>query len=153
MIVHLLTSAIVVCSQLSGELVAPSPLYSEPNIASSYQLELTKQQAVSIEERYRAWYRVNIQQGETGWVRMLSVKLHSEVQKENSYGVIETINAFTGTQSTKSTGVRGFDETSFKNAKPNPLALAKMQLFAPSRYDVEQFVYEGSLTPAMGAEQ
>lgn len=153
MTTNLVAYIILVCTQLSGELVAPTPLYSQPSNASEHFSQLDRQQAVTVEERYRAWYRVHIENQQTGWVRMLSVKLHSEINQQNSFGVIETINAFTGTKATKSTGVRGFDEMSFQRAKPNPLALAKMQLFAPKQQAVNEFVIEGNLTQPLGEQQ
>jgi hypothetical protein len=89
--------------------------------------------------RQGGWMR--IESGSvSGWVRMLSIRMSSSQQGDDS-GLKSLFNvARTGSSGTSvATGVRGLDKEQIQNAKPNPEELKKLTGFAATKNDAEKF--------------
>jgi hypothetical protein len=101
---------------------------------------------VEVLSRQASWTQVK-STSFSGWVKMLSLQLESNVQKRGDNGLRSLFNvASTGrSSSTVTTGIRGLSEEQLKNTKPNPQALEAAKRYAVSREAAQRYAAEGKL--------
>lgn len=109
--------------------------YSDAQTAGT----LAEKAQVKVLDRQNGW--MQIESGtQSGWVRMLSIRMDS-----GSSGFVSGLKSLfsvarTGSSGrTVTTGVRGLDKEDIKNAKPNSDEVRKLAAFAASRSDAEKF--------------
>lgn len=121
------------------------PFTDAPTVAS-----LPEKTSVEVLERKGAWMQIKAQEGGTrGWVRMLSVRLGSTEKKSSNGSLLALIGMSNRprpqTSATVTTGVRGFSEEDLQKAEPNPEELIKMDGFAATAEQAQQFATAGKL--------
>ena len=133
-------------SSKKGYLIRNSPLHQQANPQSDIISELAAKQAVKIQQRERAWYRIITEPDLVGWTSMLNVRFNIETKREGELGVKSLLNSMSkSTTPTQSTGIRGFDEEELKNAKPNYQQLEIVDTFAIKKEQVAKFSLQGQL--------
>jgi hypothetical protein len=115
---------------------------------------------VDVLRRSGAWSEIKTASGQTGWVRMFSLKLEpgatAPTGGTTSSGAANPIGALgnllasgrSTNTATVTTGVRGLSEEDLKNAQANPAELGKMQKFATDKAAAQAFAQHNKLTPA-----
>lgn len=114
---------------------------------------LPEKTIVEIVTRQGAWMKVKTTDAkQQGWIRMLSVRLGSPDQKPQSGGGGNLLSALgigsrpkPSTNSTVTTGVRGFSEEDLANAKPNAAEVEKMKGFSSTPEQATKLAADGKL--------
>jgi uncharacterized protein YgiM (DUF1202 family) len=126
-------------AQETGYAVRETEVKKEPYSDAQTVGTLAEKAQVKVLDRQNGWTR--IESGtQSGWVRMLSIRMDS-----GSSGFASGLKSLfsvarTGSSGrTVTTGVRGLDKEDIKNAKPNPEEVKKLAAFAASRGDAEKF--------------
>ena len=126
-------------AQESGYAVRETEVKKEPYSDAQTLGTLAEKAQVKVLDRQNGWMR--IESGtQSGWVRMLSIRMDS-----GSSGFVSGLKSLfsvarTGSSGrTVTTGVRGLDKEDIKNAKPNPEEVKKLAGFAASKGDAEKF--------------
>jgi Bacterial SH3 domain len=104
------------------------PASDAPSVA-----QLAADAAVDAGERRGGWVRVKTAAGESGWVKLLSLRYaRSGDAKSGDSGVAQLFNvARSGSSGTRvATGVRGLDAEQLANAQPNLQALRQLEDYA-----------------------
>lgn len=112
---------------------------------------------VDVLRRSGAWSEIKTATGQTGWVRMLSLKLEGAgaVPSVAASGTANPIGALgnllvsgrSSNSATVTTGVRGLTEEDLKNAQANPSELEKMKKFAIGKTAAQTFAQRTKVTP------
>lgn len=108
---------------------------------------------VEVLARKGAWSQVKAG-GQTGWVRMMSLKPEGAVQQApasgNPLGGLGSLLSAgrTSNSATVTTGVRGLGEEDLQNAQANPAELEKMQRYSVDRNTAQAFALRSRLAPA-----
>jgi len=85
--------------------VKDTTLHLSPSISAKSVINLEKNSPVRILKRKRAWYQVESDSGDHGWLKMISVRYVAKTESSGSR------DHFTGlTATTTSIGVRGMSE-------------------------------------------
>jgi len=116
---------------------------------------LAENTKVEVLRRSGAWSEVKTTTGQTGWVRMLSLRFEGS----GSSGQQPSANPLSGLSNllssgrnsntaTVTTGVRGLTEEELQNARANPAELQKMQKFATDKRTAQAFAQRAKLSPA-----
>jgi hypothetical protein len=126
--------------------IRPAELKAKPYTDAQTLTTLPPQTRVEVLARQASWTQVK-STSFSGWVKMLSLQLESNVQKRGDNGLSALFNvASTGrSSSTVTTGIRGLSEEQLKNTKPNPQALQAAKRYAVSREAAQQYAAEGKL--------
>jgi uncharacterized protein YgiM (DUF1202 family) len=139
MIAVLLLAAAQAFAQETGYAVRESEVKKEPYADAQTVGTLAEKAQVKVLDRQNGWMRIE-SGAQSGWVRMLSIRMDS-----SSSGFMSGLKSLfsvarTGSSGrTATTGVRGLDKEDIKNAKPNPEEVKKLGAFAASRSDAEKF--------------
>jgi uncharacterized protein YgiM (DUF1202 family) len=139
MIAVLLLAAAQAFAQETGYAVRESEVKKEPYADAQTVGTLAEKAQVKVLDRQNGWMRIE-SGAQSGWVRMLSIRMDS-----SSSGFMSGLKSLfsvarTGSSGrTVTTGVRGLDKEDIKNAKPNPEELKKLAGFAASKGDAEKF--------------
>ena len=126
-------------AQEAGYAVRETEVKKEPYSDSQTVGTLAEKAPVKVLDRQNGWMQVE-SGSQSGWVRMLSIRMDS-----GSSGFASGLKSLfsvarTGSSGrTTTTGVRGLDKEDIKNAKPNPEELKKLAAFAATQVDAEQF--------------
>jgi uncharacterized protein YgiM (DUF1202 family) len=126
-------------AQETGYAVRETEVKKEPYIDAQTVGTLAEKAQVKVLARQNGWMQVE-SGSQSGWVRMLSIRMDS-----GSSGFVSGLKSLfsvarTGSSGrTVTTGVRGLDKEDIKNAKPNPEELKKLAGFAAGKVDAEQF--------------
>lgn len=130
-------------------------LQAQPQSDSAVIATLADHTRVDILARKGAWSQVKTAAGQTGWVRMLSLKPESSGQpapagsSSNPIGALGSLLSAgrTANTGTVTTGVRGLSEEDLQNAQANPAEVEKMQKFSVDRNAAQSFAQRSKLSP------
>lgn len=117
---------------------------------------LPEKTRVDILRRLGAWNEVKTASGQSGWVRMFSLKLDGKgaagtpANTDNSSNALKGLlsSGRTSNTGTVTTGVRGMTAEDIKNAQANPAELQKMQKNAVDKSTGQGYGQRNKLTPA-----
>lgn len=118
---------------------------------------LAAETKVDVLLRRGAWSQVKTGAGQTGWLRMMSLKAApnpnaapTQTASANPLGALGgLLNAGRSDNSaTVTTGVRGLSEEDLQNAQANPAELEKMQKFGVDKKAGQAFAQRSKLAPA-----
>lgn len=127
----------------------PTELKTQPFNDAATILTLAASARVEVLNRKASWMQISAQ-GNTGWVKMLSLRFQnaSVAAKSNGNSLKALYNlATTGSSgSTVSTDARGLDEAKLANPSANPQAFDSMRNFAQNKRDAEKFAAAEKLT-------
>ena len=126
--------------------IRPTELKAKPYSDAQTLTTLPPQTRVEVLARQASWTQVK-STSFSGWVKMLSLQLESNVQKRGDNGLRSLFNvASTGrSSSTVTTGIRGLSEEQLKNTKPDPQALQAAKRYTVSREAAQRYAAEGKL--------
>jgi hypothetical protein len=126
--------------------IRPTELKAKPYTDAQTLTTLPPRTRVEVLSRQASWTQVK-STSFSGWVKMLSLQLESNVQKRSDNGLRSLFNvASTGrSSSTVTTGIRGLSEEQLKNTKPNPQALEAAKRYAVTREAAQRYAAEGKL--------
>ncbi|WP_420474923.1 SH3 domain-containing protein [Noviherbaspirillum sp. ST9] len=128
-------------------------LQAQPQSDSAVITTLSENTKVEVLARKGAWSQVKTATGQTGWVRMLSLKPEASGQSapasSNPAGALGNLLTAgrTSNTGTVTTGVRGLSEEDLQNAQANPAEVEKMQKFSVDKNAAQSFAQRGKLTP------
>jgi len=131
-------------------------LQSQPQSDSAVITTLTENTKVEVIARKGAWSQVKTATGQTGWVRMLSLKSEVSGQQAPAASSSNPVGALgnlltagrTSNTGTVTTGVRGLSEEDLQNAQANPAEVEKMQRFSVDKNAAQSFAQRSKLSPA-----
>jgi hypothetical protein len=126
--------------------IRPTEMKAKPYTDAQTLTTLAPRTRVEVLTRQASWTQVK-STSFSGWVKMLSLQLESNVQKRGDNGLRSLFNvASTGrSSSTVTTGIRGLSEEQLKNTKPNPQALEAAKRYAVTREAAQRYAAEGKL--------
>jgi uncharacterized protein YgiM (DUF1202 family) len=129
-------------------------LQAQPQSDSAVITTLTENTKVEVLARKGAWSQVKTATGQTGWVRMLSLKPEASGQaapasSSNPAGALGSLLTAgrTSNTGTVTTGVRGLSEEDLQNAQANPAEVEKMQKFSVDKNAAQSFAQRSKLSP------
>lgn len=135
----------------TAQTLANTELKGDPFADAATVATLPAGSAVEVVKRQGGWMRVKPASGESGWLKMTSVKLGSggtDAKGDSGLGTLWNV-ARSGrsgnTGVTVATGVRGLTPEDLKNAKPAPEAVKKLDTFAATKNDAESFAGKAAL--------
>lgn len=113
---------------------------------------LPENSRVEVLVRKGAWSEVRTATGQSGWVRMTTLKpvtAAAAPSSNNPLGALQNLLSAgrTSNTATVTTGVRGLSEKDLQNAQANPAELERMQQFAVDRRAAEGFGQRNKLIP------
>ncbi|AXQ27675.1 SH3 domain-containing protein [Solimonas sp. K1W22B-7] len=131
----------------SGVLAKASDLKQEPFVDAATVVQLPAAAPLEVLARQGAWMKVS-SGGQTGWVRLLSVRLAAGQARAGESGLAKAANvALSGSSGTAvATGVRGLDKEQIANASPNPAEAAKLEGYAAVQDKARSFAKAGPLS-------
>lgn len=105
--------------------------------------------AVDVARREGAWVELKAG-GNTGWAKLFDVRLatakDAPARASSGSSISQTLQLASGARgTTATTGVRGLDEETLRNASPNPAALNVLDGHASSKPEAEAFARAGQL--------
>ena len=129
-------------------------LQAQPQSDSATITTLAENTKVEVIVRKGAWSQVKTATGQTGWIRMLSLKPESSAQQapassSNPVGALGSLLTAgrTSNTATVTTGVRGLSEEDLQNAQANPAEVEKMQKFSVDKNAAQSFAQRNKLAP------
>ena len=141
-----LASPIISLAGTPGTALKPDSLRIEPFSDAKTTGNLAKNESVDILQKKGAWLQVKTKKT-TGWVRLLSVKQGGASSNNQLGGAIDVASGRAGTGKVVSTtGIRGLSAEELKAAKFNEAEVAKLEGYAVSASQSEQFASAGGLT-------
>ena len=135
----------------TGYTLKATEVKDNPFLDANTVATLAEKTTVEIVTRQGAWMKVKTTDArQQGWIRMLSVRLGSPDQKPQSGGsLLSSLGIGSrprpSTNSTVTTGVRGFSEEDLANAKPNAVEVEKMNGFAATPEEAAKLAASGKL--------
>lgn len=117
----------------------------EPYADAKKTGDMIKGEKLEIVGKKGAW--LNIKTAKTkGWVRLLSVKRGAVGSANQVKGVLDVATGRAGTgKVVATTGVRGLNEEELKNAKYNEEEVLKLESYAQTSQQAQQFAKKGGL--------
>ena len=140
LLLPVLSQAAETGSALKADIVRKEP-YADAKKAG----DMIKGEKLEIVGKKGAW--LNIKTAKTkGWVRLLSVKRGAAGSASQVKGVLDVATGRAGTgKVVATTGVRGLNEEELKNAKYNEEEVLKMESYAQTLQQAQQFAKQGGL--------
>jgi uncharacterized protein YgiM (DUF1202 family) len=134
----------------TGYTLKATEVKDKPFLDANTLVTLPEKTTVEIVTRQGAWMQIKAADVKQGWIRMLSVRLGTPDQKpQNSGSLLSALGIGSrpnpSTNSTVTTGVRGFSEEDLANAKPNAAEVEKMKSYAATSGEVVKFTESGKL--------
>ena len=135
----------------TGYTLKATEVRDNPFLDANTIATLPEKTVVEIVTRQGAWMKVKTADAkQQGWIRMLSVRLGSPDQKPQSGGSLLSALGIgsrpkPSTNSTVTTGVRGFSEEDLANAKPNAAEVEKMKGFTATPEEATRLAESGKL--------
>ena len=135
----------------TGYTLKATDVKDNPFLDATTVATLPEKTTVEIVTRQGAWMKVRTTDAkQQGWIRMLSVRLGNPDQKPQSGGNLLSSLGISSrprpsTNSTVTTGVRGFSEEDLANAKPNAAEVEKLQSFAATPEEAAKLAMSGKL--------
>jgi len=130
-----------------AQLVKDTHLLKAPKAKAEKLASMDKNQKVTIQQRQRAWYQVLTEDKSTGWLKMLEVRFLEFTKKEGQSGLKKLWNSVTAgkTDTTVSTGVRGFDEEDLKKATAAPKQVEQLASYSVDKKQAKAFAKQGGI--------
>ena len=130
-------------------------LQAQPQSDAATIASLAENTKVEVLGRKGAWSQVKTASGQTGWVRMLSLKPEAGAQQAPAPAAANPIGALgslltagrTSNTATVTTGVRGLSEEDLQNAQANPAEVEKMRKYSVDKEAAQAFAQRSKLTP------
>lgn len=121
--------------------VRDTPLRDAPRTDAAELKRLPADTPLTIEHRQGAWYQVRGEAGLAGWVPMLSLRLAGEARRGRDLGLGALANTVSTGRSgaASTTGVRGLDEESLRNADADPAAVTRLESYAAGEATAREF--------------
>jgi hypothetical protein len=141
-LVVLVLVATPVFAQETGFAVRETEVKKEPFSDAQTLGTLAEKAQVKVLARQGGWMQVE-SGAQSGWVRMLSIRMDSG--QSNIFSGLKSLFSVARTGSsgtTVTTGVRGLDKEQIQNAKPNPEEVKKLAAFAATKADAERMAAE-----------
>lgn len=135
---------VAVVADMPGHTVSKTELKALPDDGSDTLLELTEGAEIIIGQRKGAWYAARAGE-ESGWLRMLSVRLSSTTTRPGDSGVRSLLQVGRS-DATVTTGVRGMTVEELRNARENRAELEVMAEQQPTAEEIDAFAQAGALT-------
>ena len=150
----------------SGTLLRSADLKAKPFLDAESVAKLPERAAVEVMARQGPWMQVRYQ-GKQGYVRMLQVRLDlsdTALARAPAASTRPIARPSGGSSPMVTTGVRGFDEQSLKDAEPAPEQFQAMVGYAATADQARQFAqgsqlaarqvpyYDASGTPIKGGK-
>jgi hypothetical protein len=133
----------------TGYTLKPTEVKDKPFLDATTLTTLPEKTTVEILTRQGAWMQIKAAEVKQGWIRMLSVRLGSPDQKPQGGSLLSALSIGSrprpSTNSTVTTGVRGFSEEDLANAKPNAAEVEKMKSFASTTEEATKIAESGKL--------
>jgi len=149
MLAGLLAAAAHAETALTGR---ATELQAQPQSDAATLATLPENSRVEVLSRKGAWSQVKTAGGQTGWVRMLSLKAEGGAQSPaaNPAGALGGLLGAgrTSNTATVTTGVRGLSEEDLQNAQANPAEVDRMQKYAVDKNAAQVFAQRSKLNAA-----
>ena len=134
----------------TGYTLKSTDIRDKPFLDATTVATLPEKTVVEILLRQGGWMQVKSADGKQGWIRLLSVALGSPDKKQQTGGNMLSALSFgsrpaPSTNSTVTTGVRGFSEEDLAKANPNPTEVEKMKSFAATKEQASALADSGNL--------
>jgi hypothetical protein len=135
----------------NGYTIKATDVREQPFFDAKSIVTLPEKTVVEILVRQGGWMQVKTADGKQGWIRLLSVSLGSPDQKttQSSGSVLSALGIGShpkpATNSTVTTGVRGFSAEDLAKARPNPREVEKMKSFAANDETAKASAQSGKL--------
>jgi hypothetical protein len=105
---------------------------------------------LQILQRKGGWYQARDKNNKTGWLRMSHIRLGDGSSNGRKSGLAQTLNFLSTGRSgasgvTVATGIRGLDSADVSNARPDHVAVKRLDHFKVSRAAAEKFAASGKL--------
>ena len=115
----------------TGAVIRADELKAMPFIDAAASAKLPANQPVTIVTRKGGWVQVEVN-GQTGWVRMLNVRLAAGSAPAQSQANLRAASLLRTNSAGKTvtTGIKGLGEEDLQNAAPDPAQVAKLAEFA-----------------------
>jgi hypothetical protein len=129
-------------ASVSAGIVADrAPLREAPGTDATVVATLEARTPVNILQRQGAWLQVET--GAThGWVRLLSVRTAAgSAAGDSGIGKLFAVATGQSTAGSVTTGVRGLDKESIRNAVPKPMELTKLEAWVASPNEADAFAH------------
>jgi len=125
-------------------------LKAKPYLDAETLAKLAERAEIEIVTRNGPWMLVKTKGKQTGYVRLLQVRLGSSTSSGEQGGWlppagIETASSRPTTTAATTTGVRGFSEEDLKAAQPNKAEYEKMKTFAATPQQASAFAGQAQL--------
>lgn len=127
--------------------IRPTELKAKPYTDAQTLTSLPPRTRVEVLARQASWTQVK-STSFSGWVKMLSLQLESNVQNrrgDNGLRALFNVASTGRSGSTVTTGVRGLSEEQLMNSKSDPQALQAAKRYAVSREAAQRYAAEGKL--------
>lgn len=153
-LVILLTAS--VASAESARTVRATDLQAQSQSDAATLATLPENTRVNVLRRSGAWSEIRTANGQTGWVRMLSLRFDDAAPSgAGSGGAANPVGALSNLLSsgrasgtaTVTTGVRGLTAEELQNAQANPAEVQKLQRFAVQKDSAHAFARRSNLSP------
>lgn len=132
-----------------GNLIRASELKAKPFIDAATVAMFPENTPLSVLANQGGWSQVKARDGNTGWVRLLNIKLSQAEEGKASGNTLSQVGGVIRTGTTKSaatTGAKGLSKEDIANARPNPAEVDKLDSFKLRPRDIEQFAASRKLT-------
>jgi uncharacterized protein YraI len=132
----------------TGSAIKDDKLLASPSATAKQVGALAKGEAVTIVSSSSGWLQVKGRAGQ-GWVRLLSIRKGATGSGSASAAdVVALTQGRAGSgQVVATAGIRGLDEEDLRGAKFNAREIEKLEGFAVSRAQAEQFAQKSQLAP------
>jgi hypothetical protein len=138
-----LCSATTSIAAESGTALKADTLRAEPFADAKSSGALVKNESLEILNKKGAWLQVKTKKS-MGWVRLLSVKRASTGNALKGTMDVATGRAGTG-KVVSTTGIRGLSAEELKSAQFNESEMKKLESYAVSKADAQQYARSGGL--------
>jgi uncharacterized protein YgiM (DUF1202 family) len=132
-------------SAASGTMIKNDDLRASAASGSAVLGQASKGTTVEVLQRQGGWTQIK-HAGKTGWVRILSVRLATESGSSLLGGLAQMGGSRPDSRRVVAVaGLRGLSEAELRGARFNPTEMARLDQYASSRADAEQFARSANL--------
>lgn len=123
-----------------GTLIRASDLLAEAYTDAKSLASLPAEAKLTVLEGKGGWSKVRTEDGKTGWVRLLNVRMSAPAGSGgNTLTAIGNVVRTGTTKSAATTGAKGLSREQLALAQPNPREVAKLNAFRAKPSDINQF--------------
>ena len=144
LLLTLLALGAVAAGRPDAYTVSATPLTTGPFTDAASVTTLAPHTNVSVLLRKGGWYQVNLDSGQTGWLRMTAVKFTSVAGQARNSVLVGLLSLFESGRSgangtTTSTGVRGLNTGDIADSKPDTTAVDGLKAWAATPDEARQY--------------